>query len=471
MVAAALRWRPERPGTVLAVAAGLLGAVALGGLAVLSPPLALVAVGAVAFVVAAMRDLTVGVAIFTVLTFFENIPGAPTTGLTAVKGVGAVLAVSWLVLVTDRRGEAPFLLRDRPWLAYAAIFLGGWATVSMLWATDPGRTLSDAFRLNQNVLLFFIVFSCIRARRDLRLILWAYMAGAFLTALVGLGGATKPESVGPYGGTDRLSGGIGDPNELAALVAPALVLAAFSLATVRSPLGRLASLTCAGTIGLALLFTQSRGGVVALVAILAFGALLAGPLRARLIAVALTTIALGISYFTFTGVPDQFQRLTAFSAGGGTGRLDLWRVTIEMIRDHPLLGVGHGNFQVVEPLYATRNINITFIEFVVDTPKVAHNTYLELLTELGPVGLGAFLVLLVGASLTAVRAARVFSQLGDRVLEIETRALLIGFLGTLAAFMFITAQYEKQLWLLLGVIAGLGTLTGPGRRSDLAGRP
>jgi O-antigen ligase len=463
MVAAALRWRPEHPGNILSVTAGLLVAVALGCLAVLSPPLALVAVGAVAFVIAAVRDLTVGVAIFTLLTFFENIPGTPATGLTAVKGVGAVLALSWLLLITDRRGAAPFLLRDRPWLAYVAVFLVGWAAVSMLWATDPGRTFSDSFRLLQNVLLFFIVFSCIRSRRDVRLILWAYIAGAFLTALVGLGGATKPESIGPYGGTDRLAGGIGDPNELAALVAPALVLAAFSLATVRSPLGRLALLTGGSTIGLALLFTQSRGGIVALAAILVTGALLAGPLRARLIAVGLTTIALGISYFTFTGVPEQFQRLTAFSAGGGTGRLDLWRVTIEMIRDHPLLGVGHGNFQVVEPLYATRNINITFIEFVVDTPKVAHNTYLELLTELGPIGLGAFLVLLVGASLTALRAAKVFSQLGDRVLEIESRALVIGFLGTLAAFMFITAQYEKQLWLLLGLAVGLGTLANRGR--------
>lgn len=452
---------------MLVAAAGVLGAAAVGGLAVLSPPLALVAVCAVAFVIAAVRDLTVGVALFTVITFFESIPGAPTTGLTAVKGVGAVLAVSWLVLATDRRGNAPFLLRDRPWLAYAAVFLGGWATVSMLWATDPGRSLSDAFRLGQNVLLFFIVFSCIRERRDVRLLLWAYLAGAFSTALVGLAGATKPETLGPYG-TDRLAGGIGDPNELAALVAPALVLAAFSLATVRSPLGRLALLTCGGTIAVALLFTQSRGGIVALVAILATGAVLAGPLRARLLAVGLTTIALGISYFTFTGVPDQFQRLTAFSAGGGTGRLDLWRVTVEMIRDHPLLGVGHGNFQVVEPLYAIRNINITYIEFVVDTPKVAHNTYLELLTELGPIGLGAFVALVGGVLLTALRAARSFGRLGARSLEIESRALLIGFLGMLAAFTFITAQYEKQLWLLLGLMAGLGTLA---RRAGSGGVP
>ena len=43
-------------------------------------------------------------------------------------------------------------------------------------------------------------------------------------------------------------------------------------------------------------------------------------------------------------------------------------------------------------------------------------------------------------------------------MEILARGVLIGTLGMLAAFVFITAQYEKQLWLLLGVCASLSTL-------------
>lgn len=443
---------------VLVGTSAALTAAVIGGLAVVFPPAALIAVGAIAFVVVAVRDLTLGVALFTILTFFENLPGAPTTGLTAVKGVGAILAGSWLLLVSDRHQRAPFLLREYPWLGYAAIFLGGWATLSMAWATDGGRAIEASTRLAQGIALLFIVFTAVRSQRDLRLILWAYVAGAFTTALVGLGGATQPEALNPYGGADRLAGGIGDPNELAAVVAPALVIALFSLSSVRSPLGKLCLLTAAGTILLALALTQSRGGAIAVLAILVTGAVLAGPLRARLIAVGLTGLALGISYFSLVGVPETFQRLTAFSAGGGTGRLDLWRVTAEMIKDHPVLGVGQGNFQVVEPHYALSNINITFIRFVVDTPKVVHNTYLELLSELGPIGLVALGTLVVGAIGIAVRAARTFALADERELEIEARALLIGFLGMLAAFTFISAQYEKQLWLLLGVTCSLGTI-------------
>ena len=44
-------------------------------------------------------------------------------------------------------------------------------------------------------------------------------------------------------------------------------------------------------------------------------------------------------------------------------------------------------------------------------------------------------------------------------MEILARGVLIGTLGMLAAFVFITAQYEKQLWLLLGVCASRSRLS------------
>jgi hypothetical protein len=44
--------------------------------------------------------------------------------------------------------------------------------------------------------------------------------------------------------------------------------------------------------------------------------------------------------------------------------------------------------------------------------------------------------------------------------------VLIGTLGMLAAFVFITAQYEKQLWLLLGVCASLSTLARAGESAE-----
>jgi O-antigen ligase len=139
-----------------------------------------------------------------------------------------------------------------------------------------------------------------------------------------------------------------------------------------------------------------------------------------------------------------------------------------MFNDHPVGGVGTGNFQVIEPKYALHDINLTRPDLVVDTPKVAHNTYLHILTELGLIGITAFGAMLIGSLLIAKRAIRSFAERGELRLEIVARGVLIGTLGMLAAFVFITAQYEKQLWLLLGVCVSLSTLARAGESADEA---
>jgi O-antigen ligase len=193
---------------------------------------------------------------------------------------------------------------------------------------------------------------------------------------------------------------------------------------------------------------------------------LAGPVRLRAVAVMLTIVAIGIGYYSLVAPPAAIQHVTSFSAGGGTGRTDLWRVAIEMWRDHPFAGIGTGNFTIVEPRYAVRTINLQRVDLVVDNPKVAHNTYLHVLTELGIVGFVAFMGMISGSLVVAWRSIKELERRGERRLEILARGLLIGTIGMLAAFVFITAQWEKQLWLLLGTCLALSTLARAGESAD-----
>jgi O-antigen ligase len=78
-------------------------------------------------------------------------------------------------------------------------------------------------------------------------------------------------------------------------------------------------------------------------------------------------------------------------------RLADWRTALAMIRDHPLLGVGKGNYLELARLY-----NPWALEYPV------HNVYLFLWAETGIVGLLALLAMLVGSFRAAVRA------LGDK---------------------------------------------------------
>jgi O-antigen ligase len=439
-----------------------LGGVLIGVAAVRSPTLALAAVVGIAFVGVAFRSLPGGLAFFVVLTFFDRLPGSPASGLTLLKAAGFVLAIAWLTALAARRATMPLLFRDHPWLAYVTVFFLTWSFASVLWAEDPVSARFETSRLVQNAVLFFIVFSAIEKRQHLLWVLGAYLGGAFLTAVVGLAGGSSSEQFSPYADTSRLSGGISDPNELAAILVPAVAIAAFLIPTTRAPLMRWLLLSLVLVISLALFFTQSRGGLLALAVVMVFTPFLAGPVRLRALLVIIAVVALGIGYFALVAPPQAIQHVTKFSVGSGTGREDLWRVSIQMFNDHPLGGVGTGNFQVIEPKYALHDINLTRPDLVVDTPKVAHNTYLHILTELGLIGIAAFGAMLIGSLLIAKRAIRSFAERGELRLEIVARGVLIGTLGMLAAFVFITAQYEKQLWLLLGVCVSLSTLARAG---------
>jgi competence ComEA-like helix-hairpin-helix protein len=438
--------------------------VSLAGLAVLigagsvgSPHLVLAGAVGLLFVGITLRSLPAGVAAFTVLIFLERIPSISGSSLTVTKAVGGLLGIAWLLALLKRNSELPLLTRRHGVLAYAVLVLLCWTLASMLWAADPDTARSTGLRFAQGVLLIFVVFSAVRERQHLRWIVYAFVAGAVVSAFVGLAGITQADRADIYA-SGRLSGGISDPNELAAILLPALGLVLFMLVIENGVLVRLLLVGAAVVCALALFRTESRGGLVGLAVMLATGISLAGPVRARATMVALATSGFALAYFALIASPQALARVTSFGAGGGTGRPDLWAVALDITRAHPLLGVGAGNFPVVEPSYAFGNRNLTRFDVIVDTPRAVHNMYLNILVELGLVGFILFALLILGTFIVAGRALRAFVRGGDWEAEILARGLIVGTIGMLAAFFFLSAQYEKQLPLLLGVLIALSSL-------------
>lgn len=456
--------RPAAGAADVLLGAGLLFAGAIGLLAVGSPSVAVAAVVGVAFVVIAFRDLALGVVAFTTLTFFARLPGVAGASVSMIKAAGGVLLLAWLVRILNRRRTSTFLLSEHPALAGAIVFLGVWAVSSAVWAASAPTALSSGFRLLQGLVLVFVVYSALQEDRHILWFLSAFIVGALLTTLVGLAHGTT-DQVSAYADSSRLAGSIGDANELAALLCPALFFAAFMLGVARGVLTRLALAGASCVFVIALLLTGSRGGIVATGLALVATIVFAGPARSRAVVVFLGVAAFACAYFALLSTPAQLHRLTSFSAGGGTGRTDLWSIALAVAQNHPVAGVGAGNFQVVEPGYALSDISLQRFDLVVDTPKVTHNTYLQMLAELGVVGAIAFMAMIAAALTLAIRATRIFAREGRMRMELAARGTVIGTVGMLGAFVFISAQYEKQLWLLLGVSAAL---TNAARTSRLA---
>jgi O-antigen ligase len=436
--------------------------VVIGGLAVVEPPAALALVLGIGFLFVTFRNLAAGLALFTALVSLDQIP-ALEASLTFAKLAGGVLALAWGAQLM-RRHDLRLLVRDRPVVALAAVGLALWAASSSLWAIDENVALSSAFRLAQGLLLVFIIYTALREPRHVRWVLGTYVAGAVVTAVFALGSAAT-------GGLTRLSGENANPNELAALFLPGVVLSVFAALGEGRPLLRWAASGAAPILLVALLLTGSRGGLLGLAVALLAGIIVAGAGRVRfgLVAVTLVIGSAVVVYYAVFAPAEQADRVAAIGDDGGSGRTDLWRVATEVASDRPLTGVGAGNFREAEARYAAREIDIARIDLVLDESKVVHNTYLSILSELGIVGLGLFLCLLVAALASTVRALVAIVRLSED-LELLVRGFLVGLLGLFAANVFASAEYRKPLWLLLGVALALPAVLAR-HRAEAVGDP
>jgi O-antigen ligase len=418
----------------------------LGLVSALDPGLALVVALGAGFALVSAADLTLGLCLFTLVTFLATLP-ANAELLSFTKLAGLLLALSWLMTVIGRRDAGRGLISRHPGVAYVLLLFVAWGALSLLWAESLDQGAASVSRYGFNALLFAIVPTAIRAPRHALLLVAAFVAGTVISVSYGM--AARSDASISVDGLSRLTGTSGDPNELAAVLVAGLVLAGgLAIAAKGLGLARLAAIAavCLCTVGIFL--TASRGGLLTLAFALGAGLLVGGRWRRLVAIVAVALASSALIYFAVIASPEI--RSEVVRVEGASGRLDLWTVGLRMIEDNPVHGVGVGNFPTSAIHYLLEPGTIEHHNLIVDTPQVAHNAYLEVLAELGLVGLVLFVSVLAFSVVCALRAARAFERQGDRRMEAVTRAVLVALLGILASSFFISGQFEKQLWLLLG---------------------
>lgn len=228
----------------------------------------------------------------------------------------------------------------------------------------------------------------------------------------------------------------GNPLEFATCMAMIVPYALMRFATAQTVAQRFVFALGAAICIFGLAVTYSRGPMLALLVATAMIAAFQPRLRPWLIGAAASALVALAAIWPFieAAVTDRLRDVDNM-----TLRLKLWEIAIALFGDHPVLGVGIGNF----PQYyieAERLHRIgPFYEFGEDNVekiRVAENTYLQLAAETGVLGLAAA-ALVVGAmirlSVLLLRNAR--SQ--------ETRdhagVLLAGMVGYAVSGLFVTA--------------------------------
>ena len=435
------------PQHAVGVAVGA-GCVLAGVGAVASPSTVVLALAGLALVLLAVNSLVWLLAAFTVLTFPEQLPLGFASG-TVAKPLGLLLVVSWALHLVRNR-DAPFLPRDQPLLAGALAAFFAFAVASALWASDSTLVVSNGSRLFQMVLLFVIVFTAVRTRADLFVLTGGYVFAASVTAAYAVTSGVRVAG--------RLTGGIANPNFLAAELVVAIVLAGFMLAAARTPKLRVALVASIALNALGFTLTQSRGGIIALATALVVALFVGGRLRPQVIVGVLLAGVVGATYYVAIAAPAVRDRLTNVSAQGSAGRSDEWTIAFRIFRDHSVGGAGLGNYSALAPNFVTDNLQLLRVQFVL-RGFVAHNTYLQILSELGVIGstlFAGFLLGVIGLALSSLRSGTLRAD--DRAAAVA-RGVIVALVGLLAAYFFASALYAKQLWLLLALAASLATVT------------
>ncbi len=392
-----------------------LTAVTVGLVAGISPIAAIAISLGIALALLALTSLTAGLVGFVAISFLELVPSLTGPALSLAKIAGGVLVLSWLASATSfgsRRREFPEV---HPGLMIAFVLLVGWNTASYLWAEDAARVPIASASFLLNMALFPIVFAAIRTQRDVRLVYAAFLAGAAFAAMYGYvtqpGASELASSPTAANGLNRLAGTVADPNEFATVLVTGMALATpFLFSRERPASARLIAGAAVAMLLFAVLLTLSRGGLVALAAALLVGILVAHRARAKVL-IATCLVVIGVAVY-FAGNPQAYERVTA--SDGGSGRTDIWNIGWRMVEDQPVHGVGAANFQVSSIHYLLEPGAIRFDEYVVDQPAVAHNMYLQVLAELGIVGLLLFLGIVSVCISMMVKAYLMYSRADDR---------------------------------------------------------
>lgn len=448
------------------IAVSALLALAVGATGGVSPKLGLLAALGLVFVVLVLTNLKLGFVTMIMFAYLEVLTVAG--GVSLAKVAGALIVVAWIASASVRGSEQRNFFVEHPGLTYLLLAFIGWNAISTAWSESRPLALESVMRYSLDAFLIPIAFAALRNRKDAINALAALVAGASLAAASAV--VSPPAAESAIAG--RAAGTVGDPNELAAALIIGLAVAgAFA---VNRHVGGFWRLLAAGAAALCLagiLISLSRGGLIGLAGALVVAVIVGGRWRGRVLALCFTLVLCAVGYFVFFASLPAKERVLNISGGGGTGRLDLWTVGLRMIEAHPLNGIGTGQFAGSSVHYLLRPGLIQSGAFILETPKVAHNTYLNIVAELGILGGLLFVSILVFSATCALLSIRRAREAGDESMEILLRGLAVGLGGYLVTLMFLSEGTEKLLWIMLALGPAMLAITTDERDRVLDSSP
>ncbi|MFH1463038.1 MAG: O-antigen ligase family protein [Pseudomonadota bacterium] len=373
--------------------------VALGAVIALQPRLGVAALGAAAVALLGLRFPASLVAFMFLGVLFDRVggTGAAIAGLPLTASKLAVLGSLGLWSMRALLGRDP-LVRWHPVLG-ALLGIVAMTAVSIAMANCLALGRVSLYGLGMNVVLVAFVYTVLAEARLEGLV--RFLAAALLVVFA--------LSLAP-GASGRASGTLGDPNEWGTLVLLLTPTLLGGLAGDAHPLARPLRVLLVVMAPLVVLRSGSRAAFVVGLA-LAPGCAFVLRRRWRELALSLATMGAAIPFaLRRSSTLDRLRELLGNLEGSAIvpdyslgERAELFHQGWDLFRDHWLLGSGPGTFPVATGFLSSTG------EF-----RPAHNTYLEIASEQGVVGLIPFAVCAGAVAVTLWRGYREARRPADR---------------------------------------------------------
>lgn len=333
-------------------------------------------------------------------------------GIAVTDFILAIIIFLYVInLLVSKKGRKNFkqgiidFFTDKLSIFIAALL--GIMLLSTIYATDKGLALSESARFITYIFLYFIIKYEFNDKKQINALLKCYIFTSFVLSCIGIvqyfTGFALSETFRrayTFGGSVRITSTFSNPNGYGAylilIIFPVIMLSIYEKnKNKKSFYVLLSALVIAN-----LVMTFSRN------ALLGFGL---GLLVLTLIYSIKWIFALGGFAILISFIPSVTQRIEGtLDLSQNELRIKLWKTALYMIRDHPILGVGNGNFVTRYNEYVSKYKELNYYGYQ-NYPN--HNTYLKLQSELGILGIASFLGIIIT---TLFRIKKLYSTTRDK---------------------------------------------------------
>lgn len=436
------------------VGLGIVGVCFLGGLSLAwIPPeavLGLTVIGILAFI--SVRWPYAGLIMYLCMEYLrptERFPVLAPMHLTRV--VAVFVLVGWLA----RRRRDGFELWVRAPENTAILGFLSAAAVSVLFAYWKAVAFDTTIDVARMAIVFILIENIVNnPKRMAGFMVTFVLLNVFISAEQLLRYVTSspgPEGLVRVGGAGSF---LGEDGDFALAMCVGLPFVYYLVWSKISPALRVLSGIAGVMMVCSVMATGSRGGAVGLAAVL-----LTLTLRSRRRMLALLAIVAVVAVTWMLSPTAYRSRVATISSAherdlSAQSRIASWKAARQMFTDHPVLGVGAGNF--MSAFVGRYGGSYSW-------SRTAHNVFYQTAAELGICGLVTFAAMLLCAFIRSgvLNARLVRAGLGDRPIAAYAAALFPATVGFLVSGSFQTPLYYPHIYLIAALGVALSNIAGP----------